>query len=108
MRPDSQDLRQRIRQTIERGEDSVRPIARRFRVSLSFVVRLLQTHRRIASLQPKPHGGGYSAALGSEDLQRLREWVRQQPDATREELQQRQGVACSTMAIGRALVKLKL
>jgi transposase len=108
MRPYSQDLRQRILQTIERGEGSLRQIARRFLVSLSFVVRLLQTHRRTGSLQPKPHGGGHPAALGPEDLERLRELVRQQPDATLEELRQRLGVPCSTMAICRALVKLQL
>jgi transposase len=108
MRPYSQDLRQRILQTIERGEGSLRQIARRFLVSLSFIVRLLQTYRHTGSLQPKPHGGGHPPALGPEDLDRLRELVRQQPDATLEELRRRLGVSCSLMAIGRALVKLKL
>jgi transposase len=108
MTPYSQDLRQRILETVQRREGSLRQIARRFRVSLSFVVRLLQTHRRTGSLQPKPHGGGHPAALGPKDLQRLRDLVRQQPDATLEEWRQRLGVSCSTMAIGRALAKLKL
>ena len=108
MRPYSQDLRQRILQTVQRREGSLRQIARRFQVSLSFVVRLLQLHRRTGSLQPKPHGGGQPAALGPEDLQRLRELVRQQPEATLEELRQRLGVACSPMALSRALRKLGL
>jgi len=108
MTPYSQDLRQRILETVQRREGSVRQIARRFLVSLSFVVRLLQTYRRTGSIQPQPHRGGNPAALGPEDLQRLRELVRQQPDATLEELRQRLGVACSTMAICRALKKLGL
>src|SRR3954463_16062456 len=108
MTPYSQDLRQRVLDTVQRGEGSLRQIARRFLVSLSFVTRLLRTYRSTGSLQPQPHRGGNPAKLGPEDLERLRELVRQQPDATLEELKQRLGVACSTMAIGRALVKLKL
>src|SRR5207248_7684193 len=108
MTPSSQDLRERILETVQRGEGSLRQIARRFLVSLSFVIRLWQLDRRTGSLQPKPHRGGNPAALGPEDWQRLRELVRQQPDATLEELRQRLGVACRTMAISRALRQLGL
>jgi transposase len=108
MTPYSQDLRQRILETVERGEGSLRQIARRSLVSLSFVTRLLQLHRSTGSLQPRPHGGGNPAKLGPQDLERLRELVRQQPDATLEELRQRLGVSCSTMTIARALRKLRL
>ena len=52
MTPYSQDLRQRILETIQRREGSLRQIAQRFLVSLSFVVRLLQTYRRTGSIQP--------------------------------------------------------
>jgi transposase len=108
MIPYSPDLRQRILETVQRGEGSLRQIARRFLVSLSFVTRLLQLYRSTGSIRPKPHRGGNPAKLGPEDLERLRELVRQQPDATLEELRQRLGVACSTMAIARALRKLGL
>ena len=108
MTPYSHDLRQRVLETVQRGEGSLRQIARRFLVSLSFVVRLLQTYRRTGSIQPQAHRGGNPAKLDPEDLERLRELVRQQPDATLEELRQRLGVACSTMTICRALKKLGL
>src|SRR5437763_11385570 len=108
MTPYSQDLRERILETVQRGEGSLRQIAQRFLVSLSFVVRLLQTYRRTGSIQPRPHRGGNPAKLGPDDLQRLRELVRQQPDATLEELPQRLGVPCSTMASARARRKLGL
>jgi transposase len=104
----SQDLRQRVLDAVQRKEGSIRQIARRFVVSLSFVVRLLQTYRRTGSVAPKPHGGGRRPALGPDDLERLKELVRQQPDATLEELRDRLGVACSTMTIVRALEKVKL
>jgi transposase len=108
MTPYSQDLRKRVLETIERGEESVRQIARRFLVSLSFVTKLMQRYRSTGSLQPKPHGGGNPPVLSPEDLERLRELVRQQPDATLEELRQRLGVACCLMTIARALDKLDL
>src|SRR5205085_10887040 len=70
--------------------------------------RPLQPQRRTRSIETKPQRGGNPAKLGPEDWERLRELVRQQPDATLEELRQRLGVACSTMAIARALRKLGL
>jgi transposase len=108
MTPYSQDLRKRILETVQRGDGSLRQIARRFLVSVSFVTRLLRLHRGTGSLEPKPHGGGNPAVLGPEDLERLRELVGQQPDATLEELRQRLGASCSTMTISRALRKLGL
>ncbi|SIO43273.1 Transposase [Singulisphaera sp. GP187] len=108
MTPYSQDLRQRVLDTIQRGEGSSRQIARRFMVSVSFVTRLLKRYRSTSSLEPKPHGGGHPLSLGPEDLERLRELIRQQPDATLEECRQRLGTACSTMTISRALRKLGL
>jgi transposase len=104
----SQDLRQRVLDAIAREEGSLRQIARRFVVSLSFVVRLLQLHRRTGSIDPRPPGGGHPAALGPDDLERLKELVRQQPDATLEELRQRLGASCSLTTIWRALEKLRL
>ena len=104
----SQDLRQRVIDAVERKEGSIRQTARRFVVNLSFVVRLLQLKRRTGSVEPKPHGGGRRPALGPTELERLKGLVEQQPDATLEELRDRLGVDCSTMAISRALGKLKL
>jgi transposase len=108
MSPYSQDLRQRVLDAVERKEGSLRQIARRFVVSLSFIVRLVQLHRRTGSLQPRPHGGGRRPALGPDDLERLKGLVQRQPDATLDELRQRLGIACSLMAISRALSKLEL
>jgi transposase len=108
MTPYSQDLRQRVLDTVRRREGSVRQIARRFLVSVSFVTRLLRTHHDTGSLDPKPHGGGNPPVLTTEDLERLRELIRQQPDATLEECRQRLGVSCSTMTISRALRRLGL
>jgi transposase len=105
---DSQDLRKRVIDTIERGDGSLRQIAQRFLVSVSFVTRLLRHYRTTGSLDPKPHGGGRHPALGPAQLKQLPALVREKPDATLEELRQRLGVDCSTMAIVRGLKKLKI
>src|SRR5258707_10359102 len=99
MTPYSQDLPRRVLDTVQRGEGSLRQIARRFLVSLSFVTRLLQLYRRTGSLEPKPHRGGNPAVLGPEHLERLWPLIREQPAATLEELRQRLAMSSSLMAI---------
>ena len=86
MTPYSQDLRKRILDTVQRGDGSLRQIARRFWVSVSFVTRLLRRYRTTGSLEPKPRGGGRRPALGPQQLERLKDRIRQQPDATLQEL----------------------
>lgn len=108
MRPYSQDLRQRILDTVSRGESSLRQIAQRFLVNVSTIVRLLKQQRQTGSAEPKPHAGGRRPALDPDALARLHALIRKQPDATLEELRERLGVGCSLMAISRALKKLKI
>jgi transposase len=108
MTPYSQDLRQRIVETVMRGEGTVSQIAERFLVSVSFVTRLLQLHRSTGSVEPRPHGGGHPAVLTSEDLERLRQLIRDRPDATLEECREHLGSSCSLATISRALSRLGL
>src|SRR3954451_7441078 len=108
MTPYSQDLRQRIVDTIQRGDGAIRQAADRFLVTFSFVTRLLQLYRGTGSVEPRPHGGGNPAVLTPEDLQRLREFIRQQPDATLEERRTHLGASCRLMTISRALSQLGL
>jgi transposase len=103
MGPYSNDLRERVAAAVDHGEGSQREISRRFRVSLSFIVRLLQRRRDTDSRDPKPHGGGPAPALGPEDRQRLDALIREQPDATLEQLQQRGGFTCRLTTLWRAL-----
>jgi transposase len=68
----------------------------------------LQLYRSTGSVEPRPHGGGNPAVLTPEDLQRLREFIRQRPDATLEECRTHLGASCSLMTISRALSQLGL
>src|SRR5271170_3344215 len=83
MRPYSMDLRQRVAQAVEQGQGSLRQLAQRFLVSLSFIVRLLALRRQTGSLAPRPHSRGPTPLLDCEGLQRLlhllREEIRRHP-----------------------------
>jgi transposase len=108
MRPYSLDLRQRVIAALDAAEGSQPEIAARFRVSVSFITRLLKRRRRTGSIAPAPHGGGHPPALDAAARRRLRQLARERPDATLEELAARVGVPCGRMAIFRTLRKLKI
>ena len=108
MRPYSLDLRERIAAAVDDHEGSLREIARLFRVSTSFIVRLLQHRRAAGTLEPEPHGGGTPPALGADDLERLAELVRKRPDATLAQLKHRGKFTCSLKTLWYALDGLGL
>src|SRR5262245_7448837 len=108
MSPCSLDLRERVAAAVDHGEGSQREIARRFRVSRSFLVRLLQRRRAAGTLAPKPHGGGPRLALNRRDQQRLRRLVKKQNDATLKQLKQRGGFGCTLTTIWNTLHRLGL
>jgi transposase len=103
MGPYSNDLRERVAAAVDHGEGSQREIARRFRVSLTFVFRLLRRRRDAGTLDPKPHGGGPTPSLGPDEQKRLHQLIREQPDATLEQLRQLGGFTCSLTTLWRAL-----
>ena len=108
MRPYSMDLRERVAAAVDFREGSQREIARRFRVSLSFIVRLLERRREAGTLAPKPHGGGPRPALSRRDQQRLRRLVLMQNDATLNQLKQQGGFSCTLTTIWRTLRRFNL
>jgi transposase len=108
MRPYSQDLRERIVDTVQRGGGTIRQIAERSLVSVSFVTRLLPLPRSRGSVETRPHGGGNPAVLTPADLERLRALIRERPDATPRECATHLGPSCGLMTVSRALKKLGL
>ena len=99
MGPYSMDLRERVAAAIDEGEGSERQIAKRFRVSVSFVTRLLQRRRDAGTLAPKPHGGGPRPVLGFPEQVRLAMLIAEHPDATLNQLKEWGGFACTPDAI---------
>src|SRR5271157_1448850 len=108
MGPYSMDLRERVAAVIDEGEGSQRQVAKRFRVSVSFVTRLLQRRRDAGTLAPKPHGGGPRPVLGFPEQVRLAMLIAEHPDATLEQLKERGGFACTLTTIWRTLRRFRL
>ena len=86
MRAYSIDLRQKIVEAYDRGVGSQRQIAETFGVSRSFVEKLLYRRRTTGNIAPLPQGGGGKPALDNETLALVRQLVKEEPDATLEEL----------------------
>jgi transposase len=82
-------------------------VARMFGVTRQSLYNLLRQRLQTQSIAPR-HGGGRKAAYTGRKLEQLRQLVRQQPDATLEELRDRTGVACSLVAVHNALLRLDL
>ncbi len=102
--PYSQDLRDRVLAAYDRGMKT-KQIAEVFDVSPAWARAIKQRRRETGETTPRPMGG---ATVIKIDRARLAELVRQQPDATLEELRTRLGVNCVTSAISMALKKLGL
>ena len=95
----SQDLRDRVIAARDGGMKT-KSVAGLFRVSASWVRRVMQRRRERGETRPRPRGG---ATVVKIDLDRLRQLVQEQPDATARELHQRLGIQCSVSAVDMAL-----
>lgn len=85
----SDDLRRRILEAYERGEGSESQLAQRFRVSLGYVQKIRRQWRRTGKMERTPHHPGRKPKFTEPVRQQLRSWLKQQPDLTLAELQQR-------------------
>ena len=108
MKPYSMDLRKRVVAACDRKDESQVKIAERFGVSTAWIRRLLQRRRETGSIASLPQNPGRKLALDSRKMERLRQLVVRQPDATLRELKERLGVTLSDSAMFRALRRLKL
>lgn len=112
MKAYSIDLRQKIIDVYENEEISQRQLAKRFRVALSFIVKLIKQYRETGEIAPKPFRGGVKLKLTPEQLESLADLIEHNNDATLEELcqllQEKTGVTVSRATMGRMTQRLKL
>jgi transposase len=108
----SLDLRQKILDTYLEGGISQHQLARRFRVALSFIEKLLKQHRETGSIAPKQRAQQTPTKLNPQQLLILEDLVHQNNDATLAELQellyQATGVRIGRSTVDRMLRKLNL
>ena len=83
-------------------------IARRFRVSLGLVKKLLQQRRRTGDLAPRHRFSGRKPTILATHRTQLRILLAQKNDLTLQELRQAVGLECSLQAINVALGKMGL
>jgi transposase len=108
-KPISMDLRERIVGAVEEGL-SRNAAAKRFGVSISTAVRLMQRRFRFRTIEPKPMGGAKPYAL-AEHEEAVRELITATPDLTVAELHKQlkaKRIRVSASAITRFLKHLDL
>ncbi|WP_337177712.1 IS630 transposase-related protein [Paludisphaera sp.] len=106
MRAYSTDLRERVVAACDAGDATREQVAARFSVSVTWIRKLIRQRRETGSIEPRPHGGGHAPAFDAGGERRLREAVRERPDATLAELARAVGVECRPSAVHRALKRL--
>ncbi len=104
----SLDLRERILAAYNDGEGTREAVARRFRVSLGMVKKLLRQRRRIGDLRPQHHRSGSKPRIVASQQRRLRALLDKKPDLTLRDLRAATGLACTLPAIHYVLVRLGL
>jgi len=108
MKTISLDLRERILAAYDADEDTREAVARRFRVSLGMVKKLLQQRRRIGDLRPQHHRSGSKPRIVARHQHQLRTLLAKKPDLTLKELRTAMGLACTLPAIHYVLIRLGL
>ena len=108
MKTISLDLRERILAAYDADGDTRAEVARRFRVSLGLVKKLLQQRRRIGDLRPQHHRSGSKPRIVASHQHQLRTLLAKKPDLTLKELRTATGLACTLPAIHYVLIRLGL
>jgi transposase len=104
----SLDLRERILASYDNGEGTREQIARRYRVSLGMVKKLLQQRRRTGEIGPQHHRSGRKPLILASHKREMRRLLGRKPDLTLEELRGAVGLACTLPAIHCALAGMGL
>lgn len=104
----SLDLRERILAAYDADEGTREAVARRFRVSLGMVKKLLQQRRRTGDVRPQHHRSGRKPGHVARQQHQLQALLQQKPDLTLKELRAAAGVNCTLPAIHYVLVGLGL
>ena len=104
----SLDLRERIVAACDAQEGTREEVAKRFRVSLGMVKKLLAQRARTGDLRARYRYCGRKAKLLPERGGEMKQLVAKEPDLTLAEIKQRLGLGCTVAAIHWVLAKMRL
>jgi transposase len=108
MRTLSLDLRERILVSYDQQEGTRDQVARRYRVSLGMVKKLLQQRRRTGDIGPRHHHSGRKPIIVEWHRHQMRALLGRKPDLTLHELRQAMALDCTLPAIHYVLKKMGL
>jgi transposase len=108
MRTISLDLRERILAAYDHAEGTRLEMARRFRVSLGLVKKLLQQRRGTGDIAPRHRFSGRKPAIVASHRQQFRALLTKKNDLTLRELRVSAGLKCSLQAINVVLARMGL
>lgn len=92
----------------DKGEGTRDEIARRFRVSLGMVKKLLQQRRHLGCIKSRHHLAGRKKLIVAEHRRAIRQHLKRKPDMTLAELRDALGLSCTLPAIHYVLVDMGL
>jgi transposase len=101
----TEDIRQRAIDAYQAGEGTQAQIAGMYRVTIRTFGRWWRQYRQSGTFAPAPRGHRGAAYQGS-NLQALDRLISRCPDTTLEQLREQTGIACSIMAVQRAMLRL--
>ena len=104
----SLDLRERIVASYDVGEGTRQDVAKRYRVSLGMVKKLLRQRRQTGDLGNRHRFSGRKPIILGEHRRRIKELLGKRPDMTLGELREALSLSCTLPAIHYVLVDLDL
>jgi transposase len=104
----SVDLRQRILTSYDQGEGTREDLAKRYKVSLGMVAKLLAQRRQTGDIAPRHRFSGRKPKLLGTHRRQLRSLLAKKPDLTLRELQAALEVDCTPQAIHYVLEEMGL
>ena len=102
------DLRERILAAYDEDKGTREDVARRFRVSLGMVKKLLQQRRHTGDIGPRHHRAGRKPLILASHQQQMHALLEEKPDLTLGQLRDALALGCSLQAIHVALAKMGL
>ena len=108
MKTISLDLRQRIVASYDQEEGTRADIAKRYRVSVGLVAKLLSQRKRTKDIAPRHRFSGRKPKLLGTHRRQLRALLAKKPDSTLSELHAALGVDCTVQAIHYVLKSMGL
>lgn len=102
----SEDLRERIIEALQDENKSKAEVIKIFKISRTGLNYLIEHYEKTGSLKPKPHGGGRPSKFQERDIEKIKKFIKDHPDATLEEILKFTGKDASITSVFRTLKKI--